>query len=132
MWSLCYRHRAHESRRIDRQLRGRCARQGDPGLSKFFVSLEDDLMRLFASAGPISRILEKSMVEGEELEHPTLNWSIENAQKKVEQQNFSIRKRLLQFDDVLNTQREVIYGLRNDAIHSEEPRQIVFEMIEEN
>ena len=121
----------HESRRIDRQLRGRCARQGDPGLSKFFVSLEDDLMRLFASAGPISRILEKSMVEGEELEHPTLNWSIENAQKKVEQQNFSIRKRLLQFDDVLNTQREVIYGLRNDAIHSEEPRQIVFEMIEE-
>jgi preprotein translocase subunit SecA len=121
----------HESRRIDRQLRGRCARQGDPGLSKFFVSLEDDLMRLFASAGPISRILEKSMVEGEELEHPTLNWSIENAQKKVEQQNFSIRKRLLQFDDVLNTQREVIYGLRNDAIHSEEPRQIIFEMIEE-
>jgi preprotein translocase subunit SecA len=121
----------HESRRIDRQLRGRCARQGDPGVSKFFVSLEDDLMRLFANAGPISRILEKSMTEGEELEHPALNWSIENAQKKVEQQNFSIRKRLLQFDDVLNTQREVIYGLRNDAIHSEKPRDIVFEMIEE-
>jgi preprotein translocase subunit SecA len=121
----------HESRRIDRQLRGRCARQGDPGLSKCFVSLEDDLMRLFANAGPISRILEKSMTEGEELEHPALNWSIENAQKKVEQQNFSMRKRLLQFDDVLNTQREVIYGLRNDAIHSETPREIVFEMIEE-
>ena len=64
-------------------------------------------MRLFADAGPISRFLEKSMVEGEELEHPALNWSIENAQKKVEQQNFSMRKRLLQFDDVLNTQREV-------------------------
>jgi preprotein translocase subunit SecA len=121
----------HESRRIDRQLRGRCARQGDPGLSKCFVSLEDDLMRLFANAGPISRVLEKSMSEGEELEHPALNWSIENAQKKVEQQNFSMRKRLLQFDDVLNTQREVIYGLRNDAIHSETPREIVFEMIEE-
>ena len=121
----------HESRRIDRQLRGRCARQGDPGLSKCFVSLEDDLMRLFANAGPISRVLEKSMTEGEELEHPALNWSIENAQKKVEQQNFSMRKRLLQFDDVLNTQREVIYGLRNDAIHSETPREIVFEMIEE-
>lgn len=121
----------HESRRIDRQLRGRCARQGDPGLSKCFVSLEDDLMRLFADAGPVSRFLEKSMVEGEELEHPALNWSIENAQKKVEQQNFSMRKRLLQFDDVLNTQREVIYGLRNDAIHSETPREIVFEMIEE-
>lgn len=121
----------HESRRIDRQLRGRCARQGDPGLSKFFVSLEDDLMRLFANAGPISKVLDKSMSEDEELAHPMLNWSIENAQKKVEQQNFSIRKRLLQFDDVLNTQREVIYGLRNDAIHSEKPREIVFEMIEE-
>jgi preprotein translocase subunit SecA len=121
----------HESRRIDRQLRGRCARQGDPGRSKFFVSLEDDLMRLFANAGPISKVLEKSMSEDEELEHPMLNWSIENAQKKVEQQNFSIRKRLLQFDDVLNTQREVIYGLRNDAILSDRPRDIVFEMIEE-
>ncbi len=121
----------HESRRIDRQLRGRCSRQGDPGGSKFFVSLEDDLMRLFANAGPISRILEKSMTEGEELQHPALNWSIENAQKKVEQQNFSMRKRLLQFDDVLNTQREVIYGIRNDAIHSENPREILFEMIEE-
>ena len=85
----------HESRRIDRQLRGRCSRQGDPGASKFFVSLEDDLMRLFANAGPISKILEKSMSEGEELEHPALNWSIENAQKKVEQLNFSIRKRQL-------------------------------------
>ena len=121
----------HESRRIDRQLRGRCARQGDPGMSKFFVSLEDDLMRLFANAGPISKILEKSMVEGEELEHPALNWSIENAQKKVEQQNFSIRKRLLQFDDVLNTQREVIYGIRNEAIQSDTPRDIIFEMVEE-
>jgi len=121
----------HESRRIDRQLRGRCARQGDPGMSKFFVSLEDDLMRLFANAGPISKVLEKSMTEGEELEHPMLNWSIENAQKKVEQQNFSIRKRLLQFDDVLNTQREVVYGIRNEAIQSDTPRDIIYEMIEE-
>lgn len=88
-------------------------------------------MRLFANAGPISKVLEKSMTEGEELEHGMLNWSIENAQKKVEQQNFSIRKRLLQFDDVLNTQREVVYGIRNDAIQSETPRDIVFEMIEE-
>ena len=121
----------HESRRIDRQLRGRCARQGDPGMSKCFVSLEDDLMRLFANAGPISRILEKSMSEGEELEHPALNWSIENAQKKVEQQNFSMRKRLLQFDDVLNMQREVVYGIRNEAIQSDTPRDIIYEMIEE-
>ncbi len=121
----------HESRRIDRQLRGRCARQGDPGISKFFVSLEDDLMRLFANAGPISRILEKSMSDDEELEHPALNWSIENAQKKVEQQNFSIRKRLLQFDDVLNTQREVVYGIRNDGVQLDTPREIIFEMVEE-
>jgi preprotein translocase subunit SecA len=116
---------------VDRQLRGRCARQGDPGVSKFFVSLEDDLMRLFASAGPISNILEKNFSEDEELEHPMLNWSIENAQKKVEQQNFSIRKRLLQFDDVLNTQREVIYSIRNDAITSDTPRGIVMEMVTE-
>ena len=75
-------------------------------------------MRLFANAGPISKILEKNFSEDEELEHPMLNWSIENAQKKVEQQNFSIRKRLLQFDDVLNTQREVIYSIRNEAITS--------------
>lgn len=88
-------------------------------------------MRLFANAGPISKILEKSMSEGEELEHGMLNWSIENAQKKVEQQNFSIRKRLLQFDDVLNTQREVIYGIRNEAIQSDTPRDIINEMIEE-
>lgn len=121
----------HESRRIDRQLRGRCARQGDPGVSKFYVSLEDNLMRLFANAGPISRILEKSFDEGEELEHPLLNRSIESAQKKVEQQNFTMRKRLLQYDDVLNKQREVIYGIRNDAIHSDEPREILDEMLEE-
>ncbi len=121
----------HESRRIDRQLRGRCARQGDPGGSRFFVSLEDDLMRLFANAGPLSKILEKNMSEDESLEHGMLNYSIQNAQKKVEQQNFSIRKRLLQFDDVLNTQREVIYGIRNEAIQSDTPRDIINEMIEE-
>jgi len=121
----------HESRRIDRQLRGRCARQGDPGASKFFVSLEDDLMRLFANAGKISNILEKSFTEGEELEHPLLNWSIENAQKKVEQQNYTQRKRLLQYDDVLNKQREVVYEIRNEAIHSENPRKIIDEMLEE-
>lgn len=119
----------HESRRIDRQLRGRCARQGDPGQSRFYVALEDNLMRLFANAGPISRILEKTFTEGEELEHPLLNRSIESAQKKIEQQNYSIRKRLLQYDDVLNKQREVIYGLRNDAILSDNPREIIFEMV---
>lgn len=121
----------HESRRIDRQLRGRCARQGDPGQSKFYVSLEDDLMRLFANAGPIARLLERSMSDDEELTHPSLNWSIENAQKKVEQQNYSIRKRLLQYDDVLNKQRSIIYELRNDALSAENPRDTIFELIEE-
>jgi preprotein translocase subunit SecA len=121
----------HESRRIDRQLRGRCARQGDPGLSKFYVSLEDDLMRLFANAGPISRLLEKTMIENEPLEHPLLNRSIESAQKKVEASNYTARKRLLQYDDVLNRQREVIYGLRNEAIRGEHPREEIFELVEE-
>ena len=121
----------HESRRIDRQLRGRCSRQGDPGATKFFLSLEDDLMRLFLQGNLASRIMEGAMVEGEELEHSLLNRSIESAQKKVEQQNFSIRKRLLQYDDVLNKQREVIYGIRNGALHDERPKGIIFEMIEE-
>jgi preprotein translocase subunit SecA len=121
----------HESRRIDRQLRGRCSRQGDPGLTKFFLSLEDDLMRLFLQGNLASKIMEGSMQEGEELEHPLLNRSIESAQKKVEQSNFSQRKRLLQYDDVLNKQREVIYGIRNGALHSERAKEIIFEMIEE-
>ncbi|MBI4626081.1 MAG: preprotein translocase subunit SecA [Verrucomicrobia bacterium] len=121
----------HDSRRIDRQLRGRCARQGDPGLTKFFLSLEDDLMRLFLQGNLASRLMEGSMQAGEELEHPWLNRSIESAQKKVEQQNYSIRKRLLQYDDVLNQQREVIYGIRNAAIHAERPKDIIFEQIEE-
>ena len=121
----------HESRRVDRQLRGRCSRQGDPGLTKFFLSLEDDLMRLFLQGNLASRLMEGSMKEGEELEHSLLNRSIESAQKKVEQQNFSIRKRLLQYDDVLNQQREVVYGIRNAAIHAERSKQIIFEQIEE-
>lgn len=119
----------HESRRIDRQLRGRCARQGDPGLSKFFVSLEDDLMRLFANAGPISRLLDKTFQEGEELSHPLLNRSIETAQKKVEGHHYTVRKRLLQYDNVLNRQREVVYGIRNEAICGENPRELMFELV---
>ncbi|PTX92464.1 preprotein translocase subunit SecA [Opitutus sp. ER46] len=121
----------HESRRIDRQLRGRCSRQGDPGVTKFYLSLEDDLMRLFLQGNLASRLMEGSMKEGEELEHPWLNRSIESAQKKVEQQNYSIRKRLLQYDDVLNQQREVVYGIRNGAIHAERPKDIIFEQIQE-
>jgi preprotein translocase subunit SecA len=121
----------HESRRVDRQLRGRCSRQGDPGLTKFFLSLEDDLMRRFMQGNLASRLMEGSMKDGEELEHPLLNRSIESAQKKVEQQNFAIRKRLLQYDDVLNQQREVVYGIRNGAILVERPKDIIFEQVEE-
>lgn len=121
----------HESRRIDRQLRGRCARQGDPGESRFYISLEDDLMRLFANAGPISKILQNTFNEGDQLESPLLNRSIESAQKKVEQHNYSIRKRLLQYDDVLNRQREVVYVLRNDAIQSDHPKTIIFDLLRE-
>ncbi len=121
----------HESRRIDRQLRGRCSRQGDPGRSKFYISLEDDLMRLFANSGFMAKILHGSMEEGEPLEHSLLNRSIETAQKKVEGSNYSVRKRLLQYDDVLNKQREIVYGLRNEALQSDTPLETVFELVEE-
>ena len=121
----------HESRRIDRQLRGRCARQGDPGGSRFYVSLEDDLMRLFANQGALAKMLEKSFGDDDMLEHGTLDWSIQNAQKKVEQQNYSIRKRLLQYDDVLNRQREIVYSIRNDVLLEDEPSKIIFELVEE-
>jgi preprotein translocase subunit SecA len=121
----------HESRRIDRQLRGRCARQGDPGASKFYISLEDDLMRLFASRGPIAAILDRTFREGDVLTHPLLNRSIGSAQRKVEQQNYAIRRRLLQYDDVLNVQRDVIYAIRNGALHSERPKEIIEELLSE-
>ncbi|MEI8243977.1 MAG: preprotein translocase subunit SecA, partial [bacterium] len=108
----------HESRRIDRQLRGRCARQGDPGSSRFYISLEDELMRLFGSE-KISGIMTRlGMQEGEALEHRWLNRSVETAQRRVEQQNFSIRKRTLEYDDVMNKQREVIYSFRQEIVRS--------------
>ncbi len=122
----------HESRRIDRQLRGRCARQGDPGLSRFFVSFEDDLMRNFAAADRMTRMMERfGLQEGESLEHPWLNKSVETAQKRVEQRNYMVRKRSLEFDDVMNKQREVIYGWRNEAITTNETRPMLDEVIEE-
>ena len=122
----------HESRRIDRQLRGRCARQGDPGGSRFYVSFEDDLMRNFGAADRMTKIMERfGLEEGQELEHPWLNKSVETAQKRVEQRNYLARKRTLDFDDVMNNQREVVYTYRNDTIDSEEPRKLVFEVIDE-
>ncbi len=121
----------HDSRRIDRQLRGRCSRQGDPGSSKFYVSLEDNLMRLFGS-DRIVKIFERfGLEEGDELQHPWLNKSIETAQRRVEQQHFAIRKRTLDFDDVMNKQREIIYQLRRDALLSETPGDVLFGIIEQ-
>jgi len=109
----------HESRRVDRQLRGRAGRQGDPGSSVFFVSLEDDLMRLFASE-KIANLMDKlGFKEGEVLEHSMLSKSVERAQKKVEENNFGIRKRLLEYDDVMNSQRNVIYTRRRHALMGE-------------
>ncbi|HKL71415.1 MAG TPA: preprotein translocase subunit SecA [Marinilabiliaceae bacterium] len=109
----------HESRRVDRQLRGRAGRQGDPGSSQFFVSLEDDLMRLFGS-DRLVRYMDKLGVEdGEMIQHSMITKSIERAQKKVEENNFGIRKRLLEYDDVMNSQREVIYTKRRHALYGE-------------
>ncbi|HCE57918.1 MAG TPA: preprotein translocase subunit SecA [Prolixibacteraceae bacterium] len=109
----------HDSRRVDRQLRGRAGRQGDPGSSQFYVSLEDDLMRLFGS-GRISGIMDKlGLKEGEVIQHSMISKSIERAQKKVEENNFGIRKRLLEYDDVMNAQREVIYKKRRHALFGE-------------
>lgn len=109
----------HESRRVDRQLRGRSGRQGDPGTSQFYVSLEDNLMRLFMPER-ISRIMDKlGLKEGEEIQHSMVTSSIERAQKKVEENNFGIRKRLLEYDNVMNSQREVIYKRRRNALFGE-------------
>jgi preprotein translocase subunit SecA len=109
----------HESRRVDRQLRGRSGRQGDPGTSQFYVSLEDNLMRLFMPER-IARIMDKlGLKEGEVIQHSMVTSSIERAQKKVEENNFGIRKRLLEYDDVMNSQREVIYKRRKNALYGE-------------
>ncbi|TRX70410.1 preprotein translocase subunit SecA [Carboxylicivirga sp. M1479] len=109
----------HESRRVDRQLRGRAGRQGDPGSSQFFVSLEDDLMRLFGSDRIVKYMDRLGLEDGEMIQHSMITKSIERAQKKVEENNFGIRKRLLEYDDVMNSQREVIYTKRRHALYGE-------------
>ena len=109
----------HDSRRVDRQLRGRSGRQGDPGSSQFFVSLEDNLMRLFGS-DRIAKLMDRmGHKEGEVIQHSMITKSIERAQKKIEENNFGIRKRLLEYDDVMNSQREVIYKKRKNALMGE-------------
>ncbi len=106
----------HESRRIDRQLRGRCSRQGDPGSSQFFISLEDQLMRLFGSQRLSNIMMKLGIQEGEVMEHSWLNKSVETAQRRVEQQHFAVRKRTLEYDDVMNKQRSIVYELRGRVL----------------
>ncbi len=121
----------HESRRIDRQLRGRSGRQGDPGTSKFYISLEDDLMRLFMS-DRVTSIMEKiGIKDGEVIQHPMITKSVERAQKKVEENNFAIRKRLLEYDDTMNSQREVIYTRRNRALQGDRLKSDIFDLLDE-
>src|SRR5206468_4144482 len=106
----------HEARRIDNQLRGRGGRQGDPGTSRFYLSLEDDLLRIFGADNKMKMMERLGMEEGVAIEHPLINRAIRNAQEKVEAHNFDIRKHLLEYDDVLNKQREVIYTRRRDLL----------------
>ena len=118
----------HESRRIDNQLRGRSGRQGDPGSTRFYLSMEDSLMRIFASEKVAGLMQKLGMEEGEAIEHPWVSRAIENAQRKVEAHNFDIRKQLLQYDDVANDQRKVIYQQRNDLLHSESITEAIADM----
>ena len=118
----------HESRRIDNQLRGRSGRQGDPGSSKFFLSLEDDLMRIFGSEKLDSVLKTLGLADGESIQHPWITKALERAQKKVEARNFEIRKSLLRFDDVMNEQRKIIYDQRKEIINDKEIDTLVFDM----
>jgi preprotein translocase subunit SecA len=118
----------HESRRIDNQLRGRSGRQGDPGGSKFFLSLEDDLMRIFGSQRMDGMLQKLGLQEGEAIVHPWINKALEKAQQKVEARNFDIRKNLLKFDDVMNDQRKVIYEQRKELMSAQEVSQAIVDM----
>ena len=119
----------HESRRIDNQLRGRSGRQGDPGMSRFYISLEDELMRLFGSERLINMFNALGIPEGQEIEHKMLTSAIENAQKKIESNNFGIRKNLLEYDQVMNEQREIIYEERRRVLNGESMRDFIYKMI---
>jgi len=121
----------HESRRIDNQLRGRSGRQGDPGTSRFYLSLEDDLLRIFGSDRLRSIMDKLGMEDDEPIEHSMVSRAIENAQRKVEGHNFDIRKHLLEYDDVMNKQREVIYSQRREVLESENIQPIITDMIAE-
>ena len=122
----------HESRRIDNQLRGRSGRQGDPGESRFYISLEDDLMRLFGSDNLIKMFNSLGIADGEQIEHKMLSRAIEQAQKRIESTNFGIRENLLKFDDINNEQREVIYEERNKVLNGENIHDLILKMINED
>jgi preprotein translocase subunit SecA len=117
----------HESRRIDNQLRGRSGRQGDPGLSRFYLSLDDDLLRIFGQQNMLHRVMNSGLEQGEAIVHPWISKAIETAQKKVEARNYDIRKQLLQYDDVMNDQRKVIYEQRADVMDAEKVSDIVLD-----
>jgi preprotein translocase subunit SecA len=118
----------HESRRIDNQLRGRSGRQGDPGLSRFYLSLDDDLLRIFGQQNMLTRMMNSGLEEGEAIVHPWISKAIETAQKKVEARNYDIRKQLLQYDDVMNDQRKVVYDQRQDVMDSDAVGDVVNDM----
>lgn len=120
----------HESRRIDNQLRGRAGRQGDPGTSEFYLSLEDDLMRLFGGEKLQSLMKVLNIAEDEEITSKRVSKSVENAQKRIESRNFSIRKNLIEYDDVNNKQREVIYTQRNNVLNNNNLRELIFDMLD--
>jgi preprotein translocase subunit SecA len=118
----------HESRRIDNQLRGRSGRQGDPGLSKFYLSLDDDLLRIFGPQTMFSRLMNKNLEDGEAIVSPWISKAIETAQKKVEARNYDIRKQVVEFDDVMNDQRKVIYEQRADIMDAESVSEVIADM----
>ena len=119
----------HESRRIDNQLRGRSGRQGDPGESRFYISLEDDLMRLFGSEKLMNMFNALGVPENEQIEHKMLSNAIEKAQMKIENNNYGIRENLLKYDEVMNEQREVIYDERRRVLNGESMRTVIMKMI---
>ena len=118
----------HESRRIDNQLRGRSGRQGDPGLSRFYLSLDDDLLRIFGQQNLLARVMNSGLEEGEAIVHPWISKAIETAQKKVEARNYEIRKQLLQYDDVMNDQRKVVYEQRGEIMDSDDVSETILDM----
>ena len=122
----------HESRRIDNQLRGRCGRQGDQGSSRFFLSLEDDLMKMFAGKTTLSVLSKLGMKEGDAIEHPMLTRAVEKAQRKVEERNFLIRKNILEYDEPMDVQRGVFYGMRQDVLEGRAVKELIFQQIDES